>query len=199
MTCECKYKIVTLFYDLSHNTTLYNAHYQTHMTVLPTMNHTVRSQNIGLLKIRLSWMIVIVLLIAVNALLCDSFIMPGLRHAITVSALNRKDASAASSISGSEEKNILKQVDKWACIKNCGACCKLGPLSSRPDLASYLTKAELKAYQSMISPDDWCKNFDQSTRMCTIYDKRPDFCRVEPKKFKKMYGVEASEFNVSKC
>ena len=35
---------------------------------------------------------------------------------------------------------ILRRVDKWACVKNCGACCKLGPLDSRPDLESYLTR-----------------------------------------------------------
>jgi hypothetical protein len=29
---------------------------------------------------------------------------------------------------------ILRRVDKWACVRNCGACCKLGPLDSRPDL-----------------------------------------------------------------
>ena len=34
---------------------------------------------------------------------------------------------------------ILRRVDNWACVRNCGACCKLGPLDSRPDLDSYLT------------------------------------------------------------
>lgn len=32
------------------------------------------------------------------------------------------------------EDLILKKIDKWACVKNCGACCKLGPMDSRPDL-----------------------------------------------------------------
>ena len=32
--------------------------------------------------------------------------------------------------------------------------------------------------------------------MCTVYDDRPDFCRVEPQKFKAMYGIEEDELNV---
>lgn len=96
-----------------------------------------------------------------------------------------------------DDKNILRQIDKWACIKNCGACCKLGPLESRPDLVTYLSKAELKTYKALIGPDDWCINFDQSARMCKIYESRPGFCRVEPAKFKTMFGVEESELNVS--
>ena len=41
---------------------------------------------------------------------------------------------------GALDTFILRRVDKWACVKNCGACCKLGPLDSRPDLESYLTR-----------------------------------------------------------
>lgn len=96
----------------------------------------------------------------------------------------------------SNESNILRRVDKWACVRNCGACCKLGPLSSRPDLQEYLTSDEFSLYQSMIGPDDWCKHFDQESRMCTIYDERPAFCRVEPLKFKAMYGVDEEDLNV---
>lgn len=90
---------------------------------------------------------------------------------------------------------ILRRVDKWACVKNCGACCKLGPMDSRPDLAEYLSPDELDLYESMIGPDDWCKNFDQETRMCKIYDDRPEFCRVDPQKFQKMYQIEEKELN----
>jgi Fe-S-cluster containining protein len=91
---------------------------------------------------------------------------------------------------------ILRRVDKWACVKNCGACCKLGPLDSRPDLGTYLSPEELALYESMIGADDWCVNFDKQSRMCKIYDERPGFCRVEPKKFQKMYDIEEEELNV---
>lgn len=91
--------------------------------------------------------------------------------------------------------NILRQVDKWACVKFCGACCKLGPIDSRPDLAEYLDEDELNMYKSMIAEDDWCKHFDKTARLCTIYDKRPEFCRVEPAKYKKMFDVEEENLN----
>ena len=92
---------------------------------------------------------------------------------------------------------ILRRIDKWACVKQCGACCKLGPVESRPDLAEYLSAEELVLYKSMIGPDDWCVNFDKESRMCKIYDTRPGFCIVDPKKFKKMFDVEEADLNVS--
>lgn len=99
-----------------------------------------------------------------------------------------------SATSGNVE--VLKRIGDWACVKNCGACCKLGPLSSRPDLNEYLDEKNFALYKSMIGPDDWCKNFDQVNRICTIYDTRPDFCRVDKTNFKKMFGVEEDEFEV---
>jgi Fe-S-cluster containining protein len=117
---------------------------------------------------------------------------------------------------GDSANVILKKIDDWACVKNCGACCKLGPLDSRPDLESYLTRTalhhssisnitlilsyhpaeDLKLYKSMIGPDDWCVHFDQSNRMCKIYDERPQFCRVELTRFIKMFDIEPEEFTV---
>lgn len=94
-----------------------------------------------------------------------------------------------------DSTDILRRVDMWACVKGCGACCKLGPMNSRPDLSSYLTAEELKMYESMIAEDDWCKHFDKTNRMCTIYDKRPEFCIVNPQKYKKMFDVEEEELN----
>ena len=82
---------------------------------------------------------------------------------------------------------ILRKVDQWACIKDCGACCKLGPLDSRPDLKSYLSPEDYERYVSMIGPDDWCVNFDKKSRMCKIYDTRPEFCRVEVARFTRIY------------
>lgn len=95
----------------------------------------------------------------------------------------------------SSDDMILRRVDKWACVKNCGACCKLGPIESRPDLETYLSAEEHQLYKSMIGHDNWCKNFDKNTRMCKIYDERPSFCRVDPVKFKSMYIVEEAELN----
>ena len=100
-----------------------------------------------------------------------------------------------SSTSPSSTDPILRRIDKWACVKGCGACCKLGPIDSRPELASYLTTTELDLYKSMIGEDDWCKHFDQTNRMCTIYDSRPTFCVVDPKKYKTMFDVDQEDLN----
>lgn len=97
----------------------------------------------------------------------------------------------------SDGNNILKRVDKWACVKNCGACCKLGPIDSRPDLSSYLSEIDYAYYESLIGHDDWCKNFDKENRLCKIYETRPEFCRVEPANFKKMFNIDAEDFNAS--
>ena len=82
----------------------------------------------------------------------------------------------------------------WRCVQNCGACCHLEP-AERPDLEEYLTPEELKLYLTMVGPGGWCINFDHDTRTCQIYEKRPQFCRVRPDTFTKMYGVEVEEFN----
>lgn len=97
--------------------------------------------------------------------------------------------------SAGQDGKILRRVDKWACIRNCGACCKLGPVSSRPELQSYLTTEEYELYNSMIGADDWCKHFNKETRMCSIYETRPSFCRVDPKTFQRMFGVAEDELN----
>ena len=34
--------------------------------------------------------------------------------------------SSSSSLPSSYKDQILRKVDNWACVKNCGACCKLG-------------------------------------------------------------------------
>jgi uncharacterized protein len=89
----------------------------------------------------------------------------------------------------------------WHCVKNCGACCQLDP-GDRPDLADYLTPPELVLYLSMVGPDGWCINFNHSTRECGIYDNRPDFCRVQPDTFERMFGVEPAdldEFAIDCC
>jgi len=82
----------------------------------------------------------------------------------------------------------------WQCIKNCGACCHLDP-NDRPDLAEYLTVAQLEVYLSMVGIDGWCINFDRDTRACQIYADRPRFCRVEPEVFQEMFGIEPAELD----
>jgi hypothetical protein len=82
--------------------------------------------------------------------------------------VSESDADADTPYSDS----ILRRVDKWACVKGCGACCKLGPIESRPDLEEYLTPDEFTLYGTMIGEDDWCVNFDKETRMCKIYEDR---------------------------
>jgi len=96
---------------------------------------------------------------------------------------------------GGSNVEILRKIDTWACVANCGACCKLGPLSSRPDLAEYLSPDDLSTYKSMVGDDDWCVNFDKKTRKCTIYQTRPDFCRVSLSTFKRMYDIDKDDFN----
>lgn len=49
----------------------------------------------------------------------------------------------------------------------------------------------------MIGADDWCINYDKEARMCKIYETRPGFCVVDPRKFKTMFGVEQEDLNVS--
>ena len=95
----------------------------------------------------------------------------------------------------SPQTEILRRIDSWACVSKCGACCKLGPLSSRPDLNEYLSEEDFERYKSMIGDDEWCVNFDKESRKCTIYEERPGFCTVALPTFQKMYGIEEEEFS----
>jgi len=82
----------------------------------------------------------------------------------------------------------------WQCIQGCGACCHLDP-SDRPDLADYLTPAELAHYLSLVGDDGWCIHYDRDHRRCTIYETRPDFCRVQTDTFNRMFGIEPDELD----
>lgn len=89
----------------------------------------------------------------------------------------------------------------WQCIQNCGACCHLDP-SDRPDLADYLTAAELAHYLSLVGDDGWCIHYDQEHRLCTIYETRPAFCRVQADTFSRMFGIDPEdldEFAIDCC
>ncbi|CAM9904889.1 unnamed protein product [Ectocarpus sp. 4 AP-2014] len=90
---------------------------------------------------------------------------------------------------------LLKRSSRWACVKNCGACCYLAP-DERPDLAEYLPDPEeFDLYMSMTGGDGWCKHFDKESRACTVYSDRPRFCRVETETFGSMYGVEPEDMD----
>jgi uncharacterized protein len=82
----------------------------------------------------------------------------------------------------------------WQCVKNCGACCQLDP-GDRPDLPEYLGGEELSLYLSLVGEDGWCIHFNQITRECGVYEDRPDFCRVQPDTFSRMFGIEPEELN----
>lgn len=82
----------------------------------------------------------------------------------------------------------------WQCIKGCGACCHLDP-GDRPDLEDYLTPEELTHYLSLVGEDGWCIHYDQTERECRIYETRPDFCRVLPETFTRMFGIATEELN----
>lgn len=82
----------------------------------------------------------------------------------------------------------------WKCVKQCGACCHLDP-AERPELDQYLSPENLSIYLSMVGEDGWCIHFDKADRLCTIYDKRPSFCRVHADTFGAMYGIEPEELN----
>ena len=82
----------------------------------------------------------------------------------------------------------------WQCVKNCGACCELSP-ADRPDLADYLSPAELSLYLSMVGKDGWCIHYDKDQRNCTVYNDRPNFCRVQPDTFQQLYDISPAELN----
>eukprot|EP00898_Chlorokybus_atmophyticus_P001271 jgi/Chlat1/2144/Chrsp17S02845 len=110
---------------------------------------------------------------------------------------NAGKRTPAAGASGAAE--VHKKVGRWACIKQCGACCNLDP-AERPDLDKYLRNpAELELYLSMVGDDGWCINFDKQSRTCRIYDDRPRFCRVEPDVWEDMFGVSEKELAAFAC
>lgn len=89
----------------------------------------------------------------------------------------------------------------WQCVKNCGACCNLTP-TDRPELANYLTPEQLETYMAMVGPDGWCIHYDHDNRLCSIYEQRPSFCRVQADTFEQMFnipGAELNEFAIECC
>jgi hypothetical protein len=94
------------------------------------------------------------------------------------------------------ESNFNRKIDDWGCMKSCGACCMLGPVDSRPHLQETLSKEEYELYVSMIGKDNWCIHFDKEQKLCTQFDKRPGFCRVEKSKYLRLFDLEEEDFTV---
>ncbi|CAM9519265.1 unnamed protein product [Ectocarpus sp. 6 AP-2014] len=94
---------------------------------------------------------------------------------------------------------LLKRSSRWACVKNCGACCYLAP-DERPDLAEYLPDPEeFDLYMSMTGDDGWCKHFDKESR--AMYGVEPedmdDFCSsCCNEQISDVYGAESKELRV---
>ena len=87
----------------------------------------------------------------------------------------------------------------WTCIENCGACCKFD-INERTDIADKLSDQDMGLINTMISKDGWCKYLDKTTRKCSIYEKRPHFCRVnEFSKSFKQYLKLGDKFLIDCC
>ncbi|RWR74855.1 Retinoic acid-induced 3 [Cinnamomum micranthum f. kanehirae] len=109
-------------------------------------------------------------------------------------ASEAKDSSRGSAGFGRERKEL------WSCSQGCGACCKLdkGPAFATPE-EIFDDPDHVKLYRSMIGTDGWCIHFEKTTRTCSIYQGRPYFCRVEPKVFEELYGINEKKFNKEAC
>lgn len=95
---------------------------------------------------------------------------------------------------------ILRSRERWACIKDCGACCQLDKGPEAPPIESILKDpVELELYKSMVGEGGWCVHFDRATRMCSIYDERPRFCRAEREVFLDLFGLKSHEVDKAAC
>ena len=84
-------------------------------------------------------------------------------------------------------------------MNHCGACCRLAP-EERPEALAALSPEQRDLYLSMVGPDGWCLHFDTGSRRCRIYEKRPDFCRVDS--LCSLFGIDdahADAFAISCC
>ncbi|KAK6943727.1 putative zinc- or iron-chelating domain containing protein [Dillenia turbinata] len=95
---------------------------------------------------------------------------------------------------------LERKEEKWQCVRDCGACCKLdkGPSFATPD-EIFDDPSDIQLYRSLIGPDGWCIHFEKSTRTCSIYPNRPYFCHVEPEIFETLYGIDKKGFNREAC
>ena len=80
----------------------------------------------------------------------------------------------------------MSRGERWTCIQGCGACCHLDP-GEREEALQVLDEAQQVLYRSMVAEDGWCRHYDHGQRSCSIYDVRPDFCRVS--NLGRLFGV----------
>jgi Fe-S-cluster containining protein len=85
---------------------------------------------------------------------------------------------------------MLRVIGKWACVRDCGACCFLDPASRAEAAKQCLSEEEFQTYLGLAQEDGWCRHFNKATRQCGIYDTRPRFCRVDKDVFKDLYDVD---------
>ena len=81
----------------------------------------------------------------------------------------------------------------WQCIQGCGSCCKLAP-DERSEALQALDDYQMSIYLDMVGVDGWCKNYDQATKRCLIYNERPEFCNV--KNLVKLFKIDKKDLNL---
>jgi Fe-S-cluster containining protein len=93
----------------------------------------------------------------------------------------------------------MTRSERWTCISNCGACCRLAP-QERPEALEALDEDQRRRYLAMVGPDGWCVHYDSGGRRCRIYEDRPEFCCVG--NLPDLFGVpeaEADAFAIACC
>ncbi|CAM6069937.1 unnamed protein product [Sphagnum tenellum] len=110
-------------------------------------------------------------------------------------------AESLKKVNSSEDAdNIWTARHAWACVKGCGACCVLDKGPDYPPVEEILTDPdEVALFRSMVGADGWCIHYDKPSRSCTIHNERPRFCRVEPERFKDLYGIEEKDMDKVAC
>ena len=87
----------------------------------------------------------------------------------------------------------------WKCIEKCGACCRLDP-EERVEAIEALDDTQINQYREMVGEDGWCINYNKHSRDCMIYDKRPNFCKVNNlSKIFKLKEHKAELFAIECC
>ena len=67
--------------------------------------------------------------------------------------------------------------DRWRCVENCGACCRLAP-EERLEAIEALDPKQTEIYLKMVDENGWCINYEKHSRTCRIYENRPNFCKI---------------------
>mmetsp|Transcript_26884 Transcript_26884/g.87957 ORF Transcript_26884/g.87957 Transcript_26884/m.87957 type:complete len:339 (-) Transcript_26884:108-1124(-) len=111
---------------------------------------------------------------------------------------HRKFARSACSLSAcaasgwnEDQEMVNVRIDRWVCIKNCGACCYLAP-DFGPEPPE--DPEDAQKFKEMIGEDGWCVNLDKETKRCRIYQDRPSFCRTSAENFERLYNVPKRDF-----